>query len=567
MNDNKDSIISQSEDMEYPLEDAFGLNISNSFEEIADSVNSRDSSSNGMHFNLNSARILNSRCSSELSSKNSGLNMTECNIKADSDNSSHNKIIQVKGHILQVYDFNSYTKPKSKPIRNSQKNIPMPYRQESPSLSSPSNPEPKKFKGVEESKETSYNSLNEKKTNTESNIYINPNSQKSNKDYFTDYKNEKKTSKLHIEQKKDSDSSYDVINSDEQPKDLFKEEIKSNKILNPNIILNLGKIANDFLSGDGDHKKAPDIISTCFGMFNQFIGKGNISDKLMGQDINPSGLSEIVVDRKKNKVIKSSYSKNTSAFKVQALCIEEFLEDYKFPAPKKLPEKTKERFLQEISRLSNAEEDYGYFIFYSDQNPAASKMIVTGKPRSLYEYGIYIFDCMIPGDYPGSPPKLRLNSRTRVKWHPRIGDNGDVCLGILNTSQEEGEPTWAKDGFDEIFNQISSVIMETKDSTTYKWHELEIIYANIKYNIIDILTNTPIGYDTLVYSHFDSIHGKLIESIKKLIETLKSRPPAKSSVYKPCNPEIYRIISNSVANVFSSLLQELEDLLRSREII
>ena len=65
------------------------------------------------------------------------------------------------------------------------------------------------------------------------------------------------------------------------------------------------------------------------------------------------------------------------------------------------------------------------------------RAVVFGKPGSLYDGGVFIFDLHIPADFPRAPPEVRYVPLYRNKVNPSLHEDGKVCMSILRTSHSK----------------------------------------------------------------------------------------------------------------------------------
>ena len=219
-----------------------------------------------------------------------------------------------------------------------------------------------------------------------------------------------------------------------------------------------------------------------------------------------------------------------------------------------------------FTKTIHCSEDFAFFLFVNTIKTALAKIFVTGRPDSSFAYGIYSFDCLIPSNYPELPPKLFMNDRNQnIKWSPRISEERQILLKILNTydCDKFNEKNWnGNNNFFCISEEIRRVFMKDYQNhqNSEDWHffaNLEIKYANIKYSIIEMLKNPLPGYEMLIFLHFQFVHSKISDKIKEWIEEIKISPFKYFQEYKPLNPQIFKIlIDESPVKVFEDLLDE-----------
>ena len=100
------------------------------------------------------------------------------------------------------------------------------------------------------------------------------------------------------------------------------------------------------------------------------------------------------------------------------------------------------------------------FVRCDEDKIDAMQVLITGPEGSPYEHGAYIFDLLLPSNYPNSPPKMQLvtTGGGRVRFNPNLYADGKVCLSLLGT--------WSGPGWDpktstllQVLVSIQSLIM------------------------------------------------------------------------------------------------------------
>ncbi len=70
-----------------------------------------------------------------------------------------------------------------------------------------------------------------------------------------------------------------------------------------------------------------------------------------------------------------------------------------------------------------------------EENYSYCKFLITGPADTPYEGGYFLFDMMLPSDYPAQSPKVHFltTGSGRVRFNPNLYNNGKVCLSLLGT--------------------------------------------------------------------------------------------------------------------------------------
>jgi ubiquitin-conjugating enzyme E2 O len=60
-------------------------------------------------------------------------------------------------------------------------------------------------------------------------------------------------------------------------------------------------------------------------------------------------------------------------------------------------------------------------------------VLIDGPIRTPYEDGVFVFDVMLPYDYPNNPPMLHYLSYASDRLNPNLYVDGKVCVSLLGT--------------------------------------------------------------------------------------------------------------------------------------
>lgn len=102
----------------------------------------------------------------------------------------------------------------------------------------------------------------------------------------------------------------------------------------------------------------------------------------------------------------------------------------------------------------------GLLIEHDESNFLRIHVLLIGPVGSPYEKGFFYFILGFPGDYPFSPPKVRLMTTGggQVRFNPNLYANGKVCLSILGTYPG---PEWtATQGVRSLLLNIQAIFCE-----------------------------------------------------------------------------------------------------------
>jgi len=82
------------------------------------------------------------------------------------------------------------------------------------------------------------------------------------------------------------------------------------------------------------------------------------------------------------------------------------------------------------------------FVRVDEEQAQLWSILITGPENTPYDSGAFIFDVMLPSDFPNKPPLVNLKTTGggRVRFNPNLYNCGKVCLSLLGTwSGGEGE--------------------------------------------------------------------------------------------------------------------------------
>lgn len=76
----------------------------------------------------------------------------------------------------------------------------------------------------------------------------------------------------------------------------------------------------------------------------------------------------------------------------------------------------------------------GIYLYINPENIRNQQALIIGPKDTPYENGFYVFDIIIPNEYPYKPPSAKfLTTDGHIRFNPNLYSNGKVCLSILGT--------------------------------------------------------------------------------------------------------------------------------------
>lgn len=202
------------------------------------------------------------------------------------------------------------------------------------------------------------------------------------------------------------------------------------------------------------------------------------------------------------------------------------------------------KLIKEISTYGNSlpiSYDSSIFLKYDSVNIRKLKVLIIGPKDTPYENGCFIFDILIPHDYPEEPPKVNLQTTGNgtVRFNPNLYNNGKVCLSLLGTWSGSGGEKWNKNTSTilQILVSIQSLIFvenpyfnepgyerlintEKGKISNFDYND-KIQYNTIKWAINDNIENPQDEFKDIINSHFKFKKNDIIKTIHKWCDSSK----------------------------------------------
>jgi len=101
------------------------------------------------------------------------------------------------------------------------------------------------------------------------------------------------------------------------------------------------------------------------------------------------------------------------------------------------------RIMKEMSTMTSSlplSWGSGIFLRADESRPDVMCMMIIGPHGTPYANGAFIFDILLPANYPNVPPKvlLKTTGHGMVRFNPNLYNCGKVCLSLLGTWQGPG---------------------------------------------------------------------------------------------------------------------------------
>nr|KAG5697864.1 hypothetical protein BaRGS_017121 [Batillaria attramentaria] len=87
-------------------------------------------------------------------------------------------------------------------------------------------------------------------------------------------------------------------------------------------------------------------------------------------------------------------------------------------------------------------------------------VLIEGPASTPYEDGVFIFDVMLPHDYPANPPHFKYLSFCHDRLNPNLYADGKVCVSLLGTWAGKGMEVWTdKSNLLQVLVSIQGLIL------------------------------------------------------------------------------------------------------------
>ena len=204
--------------------------------------------------------------------------------------------------------------------------------------------------------------------------------------------------------------------------------------------------------------------------------------------------------------------------------------------------------------------------------------LLSGTLDTPYAHGLYLFEVLLPENYPMMPPKveLRTTGGSLIRFNPNLHDTRYACLSIINTWPSWFEEQWnpCSSSLAQVMISIQCLVMDNniirKEPDLRKYppncpdslaYQLEVKYGNIKYAMIENIKNPPKGFEEVVRNHFKCKKQEIIETLGKWTEEMRGLNTLGCTVQQ--NSITAEINKKGPFKAFSDLITELLSLLNS----
>lgn len=177
------------------------------------------------------------------------------------------------------------------------------------------------------------------------------------------------------------------------------------------------------------------------------------------------------------------------------------------------------------------------YVAWCIDDPSRWKILITPSLTTPYSCGAFIFDMLIPSEYPKVSPKIKLltTGNGKVRFNPNLYNCGKVCLSLLGTWA--GEP-WNPEisNLTQLFISILAMIFvddpyfnepgyQTTRGTEEGDKKSKEYNKNIKYNTLHYAVYEPICkpkkenvFNDIIHNHFKLVWEKAKDEYHKWID-------------------------------------------------
>ncbi|KAI1730493.1 ubiquitin-conjugating enzyme domain-containing protein [Ditylenchus destructor] len=182
------------------------------------------------------------------------------------------------------------------------------------------------------------------------------------------------------------------------------------------------------------------------------------------------------------------------------------------------------RIAKELASMHSAlplNASNSFFVCMDETRCDMLKVLISGPDDTPYANGLFEFDIFFPNNYPQSPPKVSFltTGGGTVRFNPNLYNDGKICLSILGTWEGRPEEKWNPYcSLLQVLISIQGLIFvkqpyfnepgfekfqgTAKGEEFSRKYNLHIENATLIYAIMDMYTNCPFYWNSVVKRHF-----------------------------------------------------------------
>ncbi|KAJ3318846.1 Baculoviral IAP repeat-containing protein 6 [Boothiomyces sp. JEL0866] len=185
---------------------------------------------------------------------------------------------------------------------------------------------------------------------------------------------------------------------------------------------------------------------------------------------------------------------------------------------------------KEIATLANSipiDYNTSAFLRVDEERMHVMQLCLIGPEGTPYANGVFIFDIILPANYPHSPPKFTFKTTGNGTWraNPNLYNNGKVCLSVLNTwSTNQWIP--GKSTLLQVIISIQSMILvnrpyfnepgygDPEDNVQSKRYNGGVRTSVVKHAMIEQIRNPPANFKEVVQNHFKLKKERILTQVQ-----------------------------------------------------
>lgn len=178
-----------------------------------------------------------------------------------------------------------------------------------------------------------------------------------------------------------------------------------------------------------------------------------------------------------------------------------------------------QRIHSELATLKSSltvEWNSSVFCIVDENRMDVLQFMIVGPEGTPYQNGCFLFDCLLPLDYPQAPPQVLIQTTGggKVRFNPNLYKDGKVCLSLLNT--------WAGPSWDpktstllQVLISIQSLIMvpdpyfnepgmesQRGMEAQSQQYNATVRYHCIRLAMYDMIAHPPFAFSKICRTHF-----------------------------------------------------------------
>jgi baculoviral IAP repeat-containing protein 6 len=208
---------------------------------------------------------------------------------------------------------------------------------------------------------------------------------------------------------------------------------------------------------------------------------------------------------------------------------------HKFTAPSSVTRGCVRRMASEYSDLSSSlpiTYDSSVFLRVCETKMNLCQMLIIPAEHTPYAGGCFIFDIMLPADYPNTVPQCNLQTTGggSVRFNPNLYNCGKVCLSLLGTWS--GDNVWNKNSSllqlavslqslvfvpEPYFNEpgYEGNMGSSHGTTESANYNRNIRIQTVTHAMIGQMNSPPKGWETVIRTHFKMQKDDILQRIAK----------------------------------------------------